>query len=81
MALQETSLTAEKDFNFSSIWGHKGYGAASLGAVGKSGGLISMWNPKKFNKTLVIEDKNFLVITGSLVEDGFVINLVNVYAP
>lgn len=35
----------------------------------------------KFTKVSSVEDRNFLVTSGTLVEDGSAINFVNVYAP
>ena len=40
-----------------------------------------MWNPKKFKKVLSLEDRNFILTSGSLAEAGTILNVVNVYAP
>lgn len=80
LALQESMLTDGKPFDYSSVWGQRDYGVDSVGSIGNSGGLINLWNPKKFRKMSSVEDRNYLVTTGSLVEDGSIINVVNVYA-
>ena len=52
-----------------------------VAASGNSGGLVNGWNTRKFKKLKSVEDRNFLITTGVLIEDGTVINFVNVYAP
>ncbi|PWA75159.1 Aminotransferase-like mobile domain-containing protein [Artemisia annua] len=79
--IQETMLVDSASFDFSQVGGNELVGVDYFKAVGKSGGLISMWNPRKFLKVSSVVDNNFIVTTGSLIEDGSVINVVNVYAP
>ncbi|XP_022008026.1 uncharacterized protein LOC110907340 [Helianthus annuus] len=81
LAIQESMLIDGKVFDFSKIWGNKDFGVEAVGSTGKSGGLISIWNPKKFCKVSLVCDRNFLITSGTLVEDGLVINMVNIYAP
>ncbi|XP_076890698.1 uncharacterized protein LOC143541889 [Bidens hawaiensis] len=80
-AIQESLLTADSRFDFDILWGAGDYGVDSVCASGRSGGLINMWNVRKFIKVGSVEDRNFLITRGTLVEDGSVLNLVNVYAP
>ncbi|XP_021999376.1 uncharacterized protein LOC110896220 [Helianthus annuus] len=52
----------------------------SVDAVGRSGGLISMWDPYVFEYIDVIREQRFIVVQGSIKHTGELINIVNVYA-
>lgn len=64
-----------------SLWGNKFCDCASLEAVGKSGGILSIWNEQVFCKTSAWSDKGVLVVNGYLKEDGSQVCVMNVYAP
>ncbi|KAJ0765374.1 putative RNA-directed DNA polymerase [Helianthus annuus] len=81
LGLQETLLVDPVKHDLSSIWGNRDCDVDVVEARGKSGGLISVWNLRKFKKIKTTLDHNFIVTTGNLVEDGSVLNVVNVYAP
>ncbi|XP_022008143.1 uncharacterized protein LOC110907471 [Helianthus annuus] len=49
-------------------------------ALGRSGGLVSIWNPSLFECIEVIRNQRFLVVRGKLKPTGEIINVVNVYA-
>ncbi|KAJ0469831.1 putative RNA-directed DNA polymerase [Helianthus annuus] len=81
LALQESMVVNYENFDFALLWGNGGFEFDTVEARGKSGGLISIWNPRKFKKFSSERDSNFLLTSGCLVEDGTVVNMVNVYAP
>ncbi|PWA48762.1 RNA-directed DNA polymerase, eukaryota, Reverse transcriptase zinc-binding domain protein [Artemisia annua] len=81
MGLQESILGDPDKFDFSMVWGTRDCDVDVVGARGKSGGLISIWNPRKFNILKTTLDQNFIVTTGNIIEDGSILNVVNVYAP
>lgn len=64
-----------------SIWGNLNFDWASMEAVGKSGGILSIWNDQVFCKTSAWFSKGVLVVNGYLREDGTQICIMNVYAP
>ncbi|PWA44356.1 RNA-directed DNA polymerase, eukaryota, Reverse transcriptase zinc-binding domain protein [Artemisia annua] len=63
------------------LLGRNDYEVDVVEVTGRSGGLINLWNPKKFKKFLSMQNTNFLMTSGSLIEDGTVLNVVNIYAP
>ncbi|KAL8468699.1 hypothetical protein ACS0TY_031769 [Phlomoides rotata] len=50
-------------------------------AEGRSGGLISIWNRKVFEKTSTWNTKGLLVVNGRWLEDNVEMVIINVYAP
>ena len=81
LVVQESLLSGGNNFDFSRLWGRRDFGMDAVDSTGRSGGLANLWNPKNFKKMASVADRNFLLTTGSLVEDGTVINVINVYAP
>lgn len=81
LVIQETMISRDGSFDFHRVWGRNDLDFDMVEASGRSGGLANLWNPKKFSKTSDLKDRNFLVTSGFLVEDGTFINVVNIYAP
>lgn len=81
VGIQE-SMCSNVDANMvSKYWGGHGADFEKVDAVGNSGGIISIWDPKVFCKDKVIKDSSFLCVSGFLVEGQVRVNTVNVYAP
>ncbi|XP_076942323.1 uncharacterized protein LOC143612158 [Bidens hawaiensis] len=81
LGLQESMLADVGNFDIASVWGNGGFEADIVGARGKSGGLITLWNNRKFKKVSSIKEQHFLLVSGNLIEDGSLVNIVNVFAP
>ncbi|KAJ0575090.1 putative RNA-directed DNA polymerase [Helianthus annuus] len=81
LAIQETKITVAEGFDYSLCWGRGAVDCDMVEAVGRSGGIISLWDSKVFRKNTVVQDPNFLLTSGYLVEGGESINVLNVYAP
>ncbi|XP_022024199.1 uncharacterized protein LOC110924504 [Helianthus annuus] len=79
--IQETQFESLERVNVNRFWGRGDMEFEHVDASGRSGGLISMWNPRLFVKESVVKDRNFLVVSGYLKEDGRRITLINVYCP
>ncbi|KAJ0811025.1 putative RNA-directed DNA polymerase [Helianthus annuus] len=52
-----------------------------MDAEGRSGGILSIWNPGLFKKNVEVLDKNFIMVKGDLIGVGVEITVINVYAP
>ncbi|KAK9070187.1 hypothetical protein SSX86_010587 [Deinandra increscens subsp. villosa] len=81
MCIQETKAT---DLNFLPIrqlWGISEVRFEGVEAQGRSGGILSLWNPSVFRFHNSLKNPNFLLISGSLVGGQDLLNIVNVYAP
>ncbi|KAJ0519996.1 putative RNA-directed DNA polymerase [Helianthus annuus] len=81
LAIQESKLKDSSDFGFNFLWGRSIFERAVVESHGRSGGLVSMWDPTLFRCNEIIKDRNFLCVGGVIVASGIRLNLVNVYAP
>ncbi|KAD6795109.1 hypothetical protein E3N88_06005 [Mikania micrantha] len=79
--IQETQLVDNSKVLLNQIWGNHHLEAEHVNARGRSGGLISLWNPSIFVKLGVTKGDNFLHVFGSVAGTDEIMNVVNVYAP
>ncbi|KAM0001698.1 putative RNA-directed DNA polymerase [Helianthus debilis subsp. tardiflorus] len=79
-ANQETKMGKEDRFLISSFWGRSRFDFEMMEAVGRSGELLSLWDPTVFNRIGVTKHRHFLVVSGYIVGSGELVNVVNVYA-
>lgn len=81
IAMQET-FKAEVGINEAAkYWDRSPFGMEFSGAIGRSGGLLCLWDSGRFSKTGAVKDQNFLLIQGIIKGCGSIINIINVYAP
>ncbi|KAL8483361.1 hypothetical protein ACS0TY_026168 [Phlomoides rotata] len=78
--LQETKMESFSDIVCKSIWGHSKFDWSFKASVGRSGGIISLWNSDIFSKTSSWDTNGMLVINGHFTADGMRGVLINVYA-
>ncbi|KAD7477694.1 hypothetical protein E3N88_00830 [Mikania micrantha] len=78
---EETQFMDNSRLPIKQFWGNKQLASDFVNARGRSGGLLSIWDPGVFVKHGVNKGDNFLHVFGSVagVEDLF--NIVNIYAP
>ena len=81
MAVQETKVEKVSNFVGNSIWGSKSFGMEFVGAVGQSGGIMSVWDKDRFSLSSTTKAQNFLLVSGRLKGHNDIVNIVNVYAP
>ncbi|XP_022003338.1 uncharacterized protein LOC110900780 [Helianthus annuus] len=55
--------------------------AVSVDAEGRSGGLVSIWDPELFKVDSVFKYQRFVVVSGVLAGDEERLNVINLYAP
>ncbi|GKC71417.1 RNA-directed DNA polymerase, eukaryota, partial [Tanacetum coccineum] len=68
-------------FKLKSLWGNYNFKFAYNPAVGRSGGLISIWDTDAFNVTRTILNDNLLIVEGVWVTSKLKCYMINVYAP
>ncbi|KAJ0495115.1 putative RNA-directed DNA polymerase [Helianthus annuus] len=63
------------------FWGRANFDFEYVGSNGRSGGILSAWDPSIFSKSVVVKNRNFLLISGTVkgFSEGF--NILNIYAP
>ncbi|XP_022024330.1 uncharacterized protein LOC110924645 [Helianthus annuus] len=79
IAIQETQF---RDLSLSKIrrfWDSSSFEFSKVDADGRSGGLLSLWNPLVFKKELELKSQNFLIIKGKLTGENEDLVVVNVY--
>ena len=81
LALQETRTGNVGVSEMRRFWGTGDMETESVDARGRSGGLVTVWDPKKFSKCRVEVHRNFILVSGFLKDDDSKLNILNVYAP
>ncbi|XP_022008089.1 uncharacterized protein LOC110907409 [Helianthus annuus] len=81
LCIQEVQVSNVDPIVVGRYWGKADMEWESVDARGRSGGLISVWDPGMFSKQSIVRHDSFLLISGSLAGSNIYINIVNVYAP
>ncbi|XP_071727583.1 uncharacterized protein [Rutidosis leptorrhynchoides] len=79
--LQETMCRKVSDRWIENIWGSNSVRYAVKSSIGRSGGLVTIWDSNVFMFTQALEGKFFLAIRGSLVGYDSEIVTANIYGP
>nr|GFA07963.1 RNA-directed DNA polymerase, eukaryota [Tanacetum cinerariifolium] len=78
-------VTKAKEFlkhkGVKSTWGNYQFDFVEHPANGKSGGIVSIWDPNVFSKTKEFHFEHFLVIEGNWIASHIHCFMINVYAP
>lgn len=81
LGVQETKMTKLELFQLKSMWENFKFDYACSMARGRSGGLVTMWDPSFFIKNRIWCNDNYVIVEGkwmNSVDDYF---LINVYGP
>ncbi|XP_071739580.1 uncharacterized protein [Rutidosis leptorrhynchoides] len=81
LGVQESKMTKLELFRIKSMWGNYVFDYAVSLSRGRSGGLISIWDPNFFKKERIWSDDNFLIIKGKWVSSNASFFMVNIYGP
>ncbi|XP_022042364.1 uncharacterized protein LOC110945032 [Helianthus annuus] len=81
VALQESKLESVSRSGLVGFWGNNTFEFSYAAFVGLSGGLIWIWDPNIFKADVIIQNRCYLLVRGSMVGSGILLNLINVYAP
>ncbi|PWA62328.1 RNA-directed DNA polymerase, eukaryota [Artemisia annua] len=77
-------MTRLELFRLKSVWGNYTFDYACSLARGRSGGLISMWDPNMFVKEEIWCDESFIIVKGcwlNVVGDCFMIHIYGPHDP
>jgi exonuclease III len=77
--LQETKKVAYEDYTLHGLWGHKEVGWVAQEAVGRSGGMLIMWNNSSLKLLSTFSGNGYLGI--KVEREGNILFLVNIYSP
>ncbi|GJX32639.1 RNA-directed DNA polymerase, eukaryota, reverse transcriptase zinc-binding domain protein [Tanacetum coccineum] len=81
IGVQESKMTRLELFRLKSMWGNYTFDYACSLARGRSGGLISLWDPNYFQKTNVWCDESFIIVQGKWNISDDICFMVNIYGP
>uniref|UniRef100_A0A251UE24 Putative RNA-directed DNA polymerase, eukaryota, Reverse transcriptase zinc-binding domain protein n=1 Tax=Helianthus annuus TaxID=4232 RepID=A0A251UE24_HELAN len=81
LGLQETHLSNMSDFTISRLWDNSNMEAAVVDSVGRSGGLVSIWNPDVLSVDQIFKNHRYLILSGSMSGVEHRVNVVNLHAP
>ncbi|GJT95383.1 RNA-directed DNA polymerase, eukaryota [Tanacetum coccineum] len=79
--IQEKHSLNISPFKVKSLWGNFQFDYDLCPSSGRSGGLVSIWDPNVFTKHNAFPSKNFLIIEGTWKISHLHCFMINVYAP
>ncbi|GJX21707.1 RNA-directed DNA polymerase, eukaryota, reverse transcriptase zinc-binding domain protein [Tanacetum coccineum] len=80
LTLQETKMESIDLFE-SKMWGNFAFDYVHSASVGKSGGILCVWDPNAFKKLNSTVSDYFVMIQGNWVSNGKLLLIISVYAP
>lgn len=79
--IQETWLDDYLNIDVRGCWDSSDFDSEGVNAVGRSGGLLCIWNNRLFKKEEVFKDRYFLIVIGRWQNIDESMVFVNVYGP
>ncbi|PWA95558.1 RNA-directed DNA polymerase, eukaryota, Reverse transcriptase zinc-binding domain protein [Artemisia annua] len=79
--IQESKMTRLEVFRLKTMWGNYSFDFACSLARGRSGGLISIWDPNLFVKESIWCDEAFIIVKGRWKNSGGDCYMINIYGP
>lgn len=81
IGIQETWMDDYQKIDVKSCWDSTEFDSEGVNAVGRSGGLLCIWNNRLFKKDEVFKDRYFLIVAGHWQGLNEKLIFVNVYGP
>ncbi|GKE65601.1 RNA-directed DNA polymerase, eukaryota, reverse transcriptase zinc-binding domain protein, partial [Tanacetum coccineum] len=81
LGIQETHTIKIEPFKVKSLWGNFHFDFAVSPSSGRSGGLVSIWDPDVFYKLNIFVTENLLITEGIWKSSHTHCYMINVYAP
>nr|XP_043636129.1 uncharacterized protein LOC122607256 [Erigeron canadensis] len=81
LAFQETQCYGISEVIIRKYWDFSDMGWDIVEPLGRSGGLVSVWDSDVFKKTSCVKERNFLLTIGKVKGLRETVNIMNVYAP
>ncbi|KAE8696464.1 hypothetical protein F3Y22_tig00110670pilonHSYRG00065 [Hibiscus syriacus] len=79
--IQETKKEVFNEVEIGCMWSDDDFEFRFSKAIGKSGGLLSIWDKNRFKVESSIINDRFILISGNYTVDNSSVSIVNVYAP
>ncbi|KAJ9560359.1 hypothetical protein OSB04_005519 [Centaurea solstitialis] len=81
LCIQETRTMLLDNKLITEMWGGSQFNFEVVEAIGRSGGICSVWDPILFEKSAIVSDTNFLAVMGLWRPKRVTCGFINVYAP
>ena len=81
LGIQETHVQNIDPFKIKSMWGNFKFQFASIPADGRSGGILSIWDPSSFKYVRSVHMEGMLIVEGEWILNRLKCYMVNIYAP
>ncbi|KAJ0744136.1 putative RNA-directed DNA polymerase [Helianthus annuus] len=81
VGLQETHVAGLDEVAVGRFWDNTVFKSESVDSVGRSGGLLSIWNPTVLSVDSVSKNQRYLLISGFYRGVSDRLNIVNIHAP
>lgn len=82
IGIQESKLgESSPPLNAASCWGDPDRRFEQVFTMGRSGGLVSVWDSKMFSLVETIKSRYFIVTLGNFVGINGLTGIVNIYGP
>ncbi|XP_071727991.1 uncharacterized protein [Rutidosis leptorrhynchoides] len=81
ITIQETRCKQLNEQWVGSLWGNSDFGFIQKEVVGKSGGMLLIWDTKSFSATSTLCSDYFLAVRGKWIGSGKESIIVNIYGP
>ena len=81
LGLQETRMTRVDLFQVRGVWGNQNFDFISSCARGRSGGILSVWDPTLSQTESFVCTDNFIIVKGRWTNLDLQCFMVNVYSP
>lgn len=81
LMIQESKLSQFNRAVCNQLWPSDHFDESHADSIGRSGGILSIWDSNKFSATNSICKPNFILTTGLWDASSVPVTFVNVYAP
>ncbi|KAL8539441.1 hypothetical protein ACS0TY_001162 [Phlomoides rotata] len=81
VCIQETKLDIIPTSVCESLWVDKNFDWVYSGSIGSAGGLLCIWDKRKFVRDDCCSDEGFLSVSGFWESSKDILRIVNIYAP
>ncbi|XP_071694564.1 uncharacterized protein [Rutidosis leptorrhynchoides] len=79
LGVQETKMVTLDLFRVKTFWGNYAFDFACSLSRGRSGGILSVWDPNYFVKERILCDDNFVIVKGKWVNVNDSVYMLNIY--
>lgn len=81
VGIQETQISDSQCLNIRGCWGRGNFNSEAIHSSGRSGGILSIWDPNVFKVKEEIKSSHYIITIGAWTGIQRDIAIANVYGP